>query len=84
MTSEQVRLVVLEEIGNIAPEADLASLGEDEDIREALDIDSIAFLNLMIAFDKRLGIAVPELDYPKLRSLGGMLAYLTARSGVAV
>lgn len=83
MTPEQIRPIVLEEIGNIAPEADLASLGEDEDIREALDIDSIGFLNLMIAFDKRLGIAVPELDYPKLRSLRGMLAYLNARSGVA-
>jgi len=84
MRSEQVRQVVFEEIGNIAPEADLASLGDNEDVREALDIDSIAFLNLMIAFDKRLGIAVPESDYPKLRSLRGMLAYLTARSGAAV
>ena len=59
-------------------------LGDDEDIREALDIDSIAFLNLMIAFDKRLGIAGPEADYSKLRSLRGMVTDLTARSGAAI
>lgn len=79
MTEEKIRQTVLEELGNIAPEADLSALPEDADLREALDIDSIGFLNLMIALDKRLGIAVPEADYPKLRTLVGLLAYLAPR-----
>ena len=49
MTREQIQAVLLEEIGNIAPEADLAALDPDADLREALDIDSIGFLNLLIA-----------------------------------
>lgn len=83
MTQDDVRKIFLEEIGNIAPEADLGALGETEDIREALDIDSIGFLNLMIALDKRLGVDVPELDYPKLRTLKGAVGYLVARTAKA-
>ena len=50
------------------------------DLMKALDIDSISFLNLIIALKARLGIDVPELDYPKLRTLRGALDYLEARS----
>jgi acyl carrier protein len=34
------------------------------------------FLNLVIALDKRLGVAVPETDYPKLTTLDGCVEYL--------
>jgi len=34
----------------------------------------------MIALDKRLGIAIPEIDYPKLTTLKGALDYLAVRS----
>lgn len=80
MTRDELKITLVEEIANIAPEVDLASVGEAEDLREALDIDSISFLNLIIALKARLGIDVPELDYPKLRTLRGALDYLEARS----
>ncbi len=79
MNRDRLRAAVLEEIGEIAPDVDLAGIGDDSDLREALDIDSISFLNFMIALDKRLGIAIPEIDYPKLATLKGALAYLTVR-----
>jgi acyl carrier protein len=80
MTRDDLKRVLLEEIGNIAPEVDLAAVGENEDLREALDIDSMSFLNLVIALKARVGVDVPELDYPKLRSLRGALDYLQTRS----
>ncbi len=80
MTRDNLKRVLLEEIGNIAPEVDLASVREDEDLREALDIDSISFLNLIIALKSRLDVDVPELDYPKLRNLRGAVDYLEART----
>lgn len=80
MTRDELKRVLVEEIGNIAPEVDLGAVGENEDLREALDIDSISFLNLIIALKARLGIDVPELDYPKLRTLKGALDYLEVRS----
>ena len=79
MTHDELKRVLLEEIGNIAPEVDIATMHEDADLREALDIDSISFLNLIIALRSRLGVDVPEIDYPKLRSLHGALEYLGAR-----
>jgi acyl carrier protein len=81
MTRDELKQVLSEEIGNIAPEVDLAAVREDEDLREALDIDSISFLNLIIALKARLGVDVPELDYPKLRNLHGALDYLESRMG---
>lgn len=81
MTRNELKSALVAEIGNIAPEVDLGAVGEDEDLREALDIDSISFLNLIIALKARLGVDVPEIDYPKLRTIHGALDYLEARAG---
>jgi acyl carrier protein len=78
MTRDELKRALLEEIGNIAPDVDVAAVRDDDDLREALDVDSISFLNLMIALNARLGIEVPEIDYPKLRSLKSALDYLEA------
>lgn len=76
MTSDQVKSILLEEISNIAPEADLSALQPDADLREELDIDSIGFLNLVIALGRRLGVNVPEQDYSHLATLRGAVEYL--------
>ena len=78
MSDGDVRAVIIEELGNIAPEADLAALDPKADMREALDIDSMDILNLVTAIHKRLGVNIPELDYPKLVTLAGAVAYVEA------
>lgn len=77
MTTDEIRTVLLEEIGNIAPEADASTVRSDADLREELDIDLISFLNLIIALGHRLGVNVPEKDYAQLRTLNSAVAYLT-------
>ena len=79
MTEDEIRKVLQEELGNIAPEMDIEKLDASADLREALDIDSIDFLNFITALHKRLGIDVPELDYPKLFTLEGAVSYLASR-----
>jgi len=79
MNEADIKAALLEELGNLAPETDPAGLGLDADLREGLDLDSMDFLNLMIALDGRLGVAIPEADYGKLRTLRGALDYLAAR-----
>jgi acyl carrier protein len=37
------------------------------------------FLNFITAIHHRLGVDIPELDYPKLITLGGAVAYLKAK-----
>jgi acyl carrier protein len=78
MSPDDIRNILNEELGNIAPEANLQTLDPSADLREALDIDSIDFLNFVTAIHNRLGINVPELDYPKLFTLNGAVAYLAS------
>ena len=68
-----------EELDNIAPEIDLATIDPAADLREALDIDSMDFLNFITAIHHRLGVDIPELDYPKLVTLAGAIGYLKAK-----
>lgn len=79
MTRDEIRRILLEELANIAPEADAASVPPDADLREALDIDSMDFVNLVIALHRRLDIDIPEADYGKVATLSQMTRYLASQ-----
>lgn len=81
MNDLDIRKVVQEELNNIAPEVDLATIDPAADLRETFDIDSIDFLNFITAIHHRLGVEIPELDYPKLITLDGAVAYIAAKLG---
>jgi acyl carrier protein len=78
MTADRIRQAVFDVLGEIAPEADLAALDPQESFRDQLDIDSMDFLNFVIGIDKRLGLEIPEIDYPKLASMESCIEYLEA------
>ena len=80
MTNEELRSLILELICEIAPEADPASAGDRDDLRETFDLDSMDFANLVAAIHKRTNIDVPEADYNKLYTLGNAVAYLSAKA----
>ena len=79
MTEDDIRRAVIEELGNVAPETDPASIDPGADVREALDVDSMDFLNFVIALHERLRIDIPEIDYPKLLTIAGATKYLLAK-----
>jgi acyl carrier protein len=79
MTPEEIRAAIIEEIGNIAPEADAVQLGDEEDLREALDLDSMDIFNLVVALSQRLGVDIPDVDAAKLTTIGGGVDYLAGR-----
>ena len=79
MSEADIRAVLHEELGNIAPDIDLDKVDASADLREALDIDSMDFLNFVTAIHHRLGVDIPELDYPKLVTLGCAVKYLEAK-----
>lgn len=81
MNPDDLRALVISEIGNIAPEADVTSLREDDDFREALDMDSMDIFNLVLALSQRLKVNVPDADVPQLVTLGGAVAYLAGNLG---
>ena len=80
ITQETIRDAVFSVLGEIAPEADPAAVNSAESLRDQLDLDSMDFLNFVIALHKRLGVEIPEADYPKLASVDGAVSYLAARA----
>ncbi len=80
MNPTDIRQLLFEELGNLAPEADPGTVPPDADLREALDLDSMDFLNLVMALHKRLAIDIPERDYAELRTIGDAIEYLAAKA----
>lgn len=75
MPADDVLAMAAEVLAGIAPEADLAVLADDEDLREALDLDSMDFLNFVTGLQQRSGVAIPDADAPRLATLRGLRAY---------
>lgn len=76
MTDDDARALVRSVLGRIAPDADLDGLGDDEGLAEALDLDSIDFLNLVGGLQEATGLPFPERDYPRLTTMRGCIDYL--------
>jgi acyl carrier protein len=55
MNEPEIRALAADVLAGIAPEADLSTVGDDEDLREALDLDSMDFLNFVIALSEARG-----------------------------
>lgn len=84
MTKDEISARVLRILGEIAPEADLNRLQPDVNFRDQLDIDSMDFLNFVIALDEELHITIPESEYPKLFSLDNAVNFLSPLVNAAV
>jgi acyl carrier protein len=80
-TDAALLAVVRASLASVAPEADLTSLGLDDDIVETLDLDSMDVLNVMAGVADRTGIEVPERHYPRTRTLRGFVAELHELAG---
>jgi len=80
VNEQDVRRMTAEVLAGLAPEADLSSVGDDEDLREALDLDSMDFLNFVIGLGQRSGLSIPEADTPRLRTMRSLVAYLCSPS----
>ena len=79
MYRDEIKAAALEELTNVAPDLADEEIPDDADLREEFDLDSMDFLNWITALHRRLGVDIPELDYPKLRSLGAAADYLVAK-----
>ena len=79
MNHDDLRVQVLRVLREIAPDASLERLDPDTAFRDQFEFDSMDFLDFALGLEKHLEIKIPEVDYPKLASLNGCLAYLPSR-----
>lgn len=80
MTRDLIQSTIFELLKRTAPETDPTALKPDENIREALNIDSFDALQFLVALHEKLGIDIPEEDYGKTTTLGSLTHYLEQRS----
>lgn len=81
MSSDEIATTVRGVLADFAPEADLGALDAHALLQEALDLDSMDFLNAMIAIHERTGVDIPEADYGEVATLDGLVRYVSARTG---
>lgn len=77
---KDLRQQILEQLVEVAPDVDPEAVDPEKNFRDQFEIDSVDFLNLVLGLEKRLGVRIPEYDYPKLSSLKGAMAYLKEKA----
>lgn len=78
-TQQNIQKLILEAIQEVAPEIEQDDIDMDEDIREECDLDSMDFLNYLIALKKSTGVSIAEGDYTQVNTFNKMLTYLTEK-----
>lgn len=81
MNRTELREAVLATLLTIAPEIEPDQLASARALREQVDLDSMDWLNFLIALKERTGVDIPETDYRKLTTLDVLVDYLAARLG---
>jgi acyl carrier protein len=74
--NEGLRATVLRVLGEIAPEIDAGAVDPAAPFREQFDLDSMDFLNFVVALAQATGVEIPERDYGRVATLDGCVAYL--------
>jgi acyl carrier protein len=79
VTEQDLEATIRDALLTIAPEVSPGGLDPNLSFRDQFDMDSVDFLNFVLVLEQKTGVKVPELDYPKLSSLAGCVAYLSER-----
>jgi acyl carrier protein len=79
MTAEELRPRVLDALASVAPEVADMELDPTLPLRDQLDIDSMDFLNFVVALHTSIGVEVPESDYAQIASVDACAKYLAAK-----
>ena len=80
ITAEDTREMVGAAVRRIVPDADIDSLDPDADLRQTYELDSLDFLSFVELLSKSSGVRIDEEDYPELRSLTTVTAFLAGRA----
>ncbi len=79
MDEQQLRRTALEILQSIAPEVEPADIVGGSPLRNQVDLDSMDWLNFLIALHEKLQVDIPEADYARLVTIDDVVAYLGAK-----
>jgi acyl carrier protein len=81
MNKADIRRNVLDTVRCVAPGGEVSHIAPDRPLRPQLKFDSMDWLNIIEGFYERLGVDVPEADYPQLETLDDIVVYFSNRLG---
>jgi acyl carrier protein len=80
MERKDVEAAVLAELNRIAPELEPGEVAPAKPLRDQVDLDSMDWLNFLVALHEKLQVDIPESEYAKLGTLDQIVEYV-ARHG---
>lgn len=79
MTPQQAREQIGHALRRAAPGSDIDAIEPDAELRDALDLDSLDFLQFVEVLSETSGHRIDEDDYQELATLNSSIRFLTAR-----
>jgi acetyltransferase len=79
MDKVDLRTAVLATIAAIAPETDPKQIPGDRPLRDAVDLDSLDWLNVVEALQTRFAVEIPTTDRSRITTLDALVDYLASR-----
>ena len=76
MNETEIKTRVIAIIKSVAPEVEEGELRADRPLRDQIDLDSMDWLNVLVALHEKLRVDIPEADYGKLVTLDNLVGYL--------
>jgi acyl carrier protein len=79
MDNTELRTTIIATLQTIAPEVQADELRDERPLRQQVDLDSMDWLNFLIALHQRLQVEIPESEYGKLVTLTDIAAFIRAQ-----
>lgn len=79
MTESDLTTVIETALFSVAPDIEGEEIDPTIPFRDQFEIDSMDFLNFIIALHESTGVDIPEADYPKLTTLEDCRSYLSTK-----
>ena len=83
MDERHLREITLATLCSIAPEVEPGEIAPARPLRQQVDLDSMDWLNFLVALHERLAVEIPEADYARLVTLDDVVGYLARKLGAA-
>lgn len=80
MERKDVQAAVLAELARIAPEIEPGEVAPAKPLRDQVDLDSMDWLNFLVALHERFKVDIPESEYARLGTLEQIVEYVVCHS----
>jgi len=74
-TADKVKEIISQQL-----DVDMGQIKEESQFIEDLGADSLAIVELVLAFEEQFEIEIPDEDTEKIRTVGDAVTYITSRT----